>query len=255
MIRHFNYTERKRIPRDQVSVSLKPGPEAPTFDATINLAGLDLPADAKVYVEAHYKSSLQRFEFGTVASVTAPPDRTLDEVDRGNAILFRVKVVDVQETIGRIVAEIDDVSSADGGGAELGRYCILPVNFIDLGEQLWRLSLDGSRPVLEVNRFPGAETFVKNDPIFTALVYPEAVRQVLRTILLGSDWEGIDGLSGWQETWVRFARALVPTDPPEADGDDDERARSEWVEDAVKAFCDKFKLKTRVIEARAQERT
>lgn len=255
MIRHFNYTKRKRIPRDHVSVSVKPGPDVPTFDANINLAGLDLPADAKVYVEAHYKSSLQRFEFGTVASVSAPADRSLDEVDRGNAILFRVKVVDVREAIGRIVAEIDDVSSADGAGGELGRYCILPVNFIELREQLWRLSLDGSRPVLEVNRFPGAEAFVKSDPIFTALVYPEAVRQVLRTILLGSDWEGMEGLSGWQEMWVRFARSLVPTDPPEADGDDDERARTEWIEDAVGAFCEKFKLKTRVLEARAQERT
>lgn len=249
MIRHFNYTKRRRIPQERVEIELKPGKDVASFDARINLADLELPGNAKVFVEAHYKSSYQRFDFGTVGSLVEPAKRTLDEVDRGNAVLFRVKVVDADELLGRIVAEVDDITAEDGGGGP-GRYCILPVNFVDLGEEMWRLSLGGDRPVLEVNKIPGAEAFVRSDAVFAALVYPEAVRQVLRHIVLGGDWDGTDGLSGWREMWISFARTLTLDEPP---GRVDEEEREEWIGGVVRAFCDRLKLKSRMLEARQQE--
>ncbi|ACG75143.1 hypothetical protein AnaeK_3936 [Anaeromyxobacter sp. K] len=249
MIRHFNYTKRRRIPQDRVEIELKPGKDAPSFDARINLSELELPSTAKVFVEAHYKSSYQRFDFGTVGGLVEPVRRALDEVDRGNTVLFRVKVVDTDDLLGRIVAEIDDITAEDGGGGP-GRYCILPVNFVDLGEEMWRLALGGDRPVLEVNKFPGAEAFVRSDAVFAALVYPEAVRQVLWNIVLDDDWEGVDGLSGWREMWISFARTLTADEPP---GKVDDEEREEWIRDVVRAFCERLKLKTRMLETRQQE--
>src|ERR1700737_3823020 len=165
MIRRFNYTKRRRLPRDRVGIEVLPGPDAPTFNARINLADLELPPNAKVFVEAYYKSSYQRFDFGAVAVPLVPEDRSLGEIDRGNTVLFRVKVVDAEEALGTIVAELEDFGGGGGGGGESG-YCILPVNFRDLGEEVWRLALDGSRPVLEVNKIPNAEAFVRSDPLF-----------------------------------------------------------------------------------------
>lgn len=251
MIRHFNYTKRRRIPSDRIDIRMKPGGDAASFDATINLADLELPPKARVFVEAHYKSSYQRFDFGTVDQVLPPAERTLDEVDRADAILFRVKVVDTEGTLGRLVAEVDDLSPDDvGNGTD--RYCILLVNFVDMGEQLWRLDVGEDRPMLCVNKLiPGGAAFVKSDPAFVGLVYPEIVRQVLNHILLEEEWAGSDGLSGWREMWIRFARQLA-ADEPSADAD--EAARAEWIEDVVCAFCERQQLRTRLVDSRTQER-
>jgi hypothetical protein len=230
---------------------MKPGADAASFDASINLADLELPPKAKVFVEAHYKSSYQRFDFGTVDAVSPPAERTLDEVDRADAILFRVKVVDTEDALGRLVAEADDLSPDDAGDGT-DRYCILLVNFVEMGEQLWRLDVGEDRPMLCVNKLiPGAAAFVKSDPVFVGLVYPEVVRQVLKHIVLQEEWAGADGLSGWREMWIRFARLLAADEPP---AQADEAEREEWIEDVVCAFCERQQLRTRLVESRTQER-
>lgn len=247
MIRRFNYTDRKRIPTDRVSVQLRPGSgDAPSFEARLDLSGLDLPPSSRVYVEAYYKSSLQRFDFGSVANVVAPGSTVLDQVDRGSVIYFRVKVVDNDGKHGRLVAEVDGVGANDSqGGAD--RFCILPVNFVDLGEQLWRMSFKPPQPVLEVNSFSGAEAFVRASPLFSGLVYPEVVRQVLGNILLDLEVDDLDGLDGWQLSWLRFGRSFHPEEIPAA-GDDGE-ARAAWIEEVVRCFCERLKMRTRFAEA------
>ena len=46
MIRQFNYTNRKRIPKEKVHVALKEqGQKPPSFDATVDLSDLKLPED------------------------------------------------------------------------------------------------------------------------------------------------------------------------------------------------------------------
>jgi hypothetical protein len=250
VIRRFNYTDRKRIPSDRVDFQIRPSDGAPSFDARLDLTGLELPTTSRVYVEAYYKSSLQRFDFGTVASVVTPGTTVLDQVDQGNLIYFRVKVVDTDGKHGRLVAEVDGLHAAGRTGAN--RFCILPVNFVDLGEQLWRLSFAPPQPVLEVNSFSGAEGFVRSDPMFMALVYPEVVRQVLRNILIDSDLDDLDGLNEWQDRWVRFAKTFHPEEIP-ASGADDDDARTRWVEEVVRCFCEKLKMRTRLVEAIAQE--
>lgn len=251
MIRRFNYTRRGRIPRERVQITLLKQRDVPAFDARLTLSDLRYPADAKIFVEAYYKSSYQRFPFGTVAAPLQPPDTSLSEVDRGNAVFFRVKVVDAAGVRGRIVAEIDDISGEDAAGPQGKHYCILPVNFIDLGEEVWRVNLDGNRPVLEVNKFQGAEAFVRSNSVFAALVYPEVVRDILKFILLDETWDGQDGASGWREHWLRFVRAFGAGDPPGGDSEEDDRTA--WVLEAVAAFSKAMQFRARLVQTLAQE--
>src|SRR5689334_2033146 len=95
MRRTFNYTNRQRIPEACAKFRLQPGPEGRRgFNATIDLAGLELPGAAKVYVEAFFGRSLARFDFGTVACLEPPAKRWLDEVEFSDRLTFRIKVVD-----------------------------------------------------------------------------------------------------------------------------------------------------------------
>jgi hypothetical protein len=55
MIRRFNYTNRVKILRSRVDISLFKDNEGKYFKAKVNLEGLNLPAEAKVYIEANYK--------------------------------------------------------------------------------------------------------------------------------------------------------------------------------------------------------
>ncbi len=77
MIRRFNYTHRQRIPKSHVVVRLVRAAEATEFEAQLQLATLNLPDDARVYVEAYFHGTVMRFDFGTVSAVRAPSNRQL----------------------------------------------------------------------------------------------------------------------------------------------------------------------------------
>lgn len=249
MIRRFNYTHRHRIPQDRVAIAVHADGDVPSFDAQLNLEGLDYPANAKVFVEAYYKSSYQRFDFGAVANIVPPASRVLDQVDRATGIQFRVKIVESDGARGRIVAEVDDINGEDSSGANTRKYCILPVDFKDLGEEVWRVELGGQRPMLQVNKFEGAESFVRSDPLFVSLVYPAAVRAILHSVVGSNIWDP-DGLTGWQEMWIRFAMNFHKVDPPAAESEPEDR--EEWVEDVVREFCNSLKTKTLLLNARRE---
>jgi len=253
MIRQFNYTKRRRIPPSRVRIDVnKRGNEAPRFDAKLDLGGLKLPEAANVFVEAYYKASYQRFDFGTVGKLSPPEKRVLDEVERGSAIFFRVKVVDRADVEGRLLAELDDITGSEGGDEGVSRYCILPVNFTELGEQVWRVDFTGSRPVLEVANFAGAEEFVRTDPLFFSLVYPEAVRQVLRHYVVDQSIDFEPNPETPDGMWALFVQSFFPEPLPADGGDEDAEAREDWVEGVVDAFCRKLQVKTKLLQARAQ---
>ena len=117
MIRRFNYTGRKKIPRDSIHITVLKGLEGREFEANIRAADLDLPADARLFIEAHHKSDYMRFDFGTVGAQRPPADRRLTAFYEGARILFRVKVVAVGDQAGKIIAEADQIKPA----SQIGR--------------------------------------------------------------------------------------------------------------------------------------
>lgn len=253
MIRQFNYTNRKRIPRDKVHVLLKDqGEKPPSFDATVNLADLKLPEPARIYVEAYYRDAFMRFDFGTVGNVKSEDDRTLSEIDNREAIYFRVKVVDPSGEHGKILAEVDGIipNSSDGHGARVG---ILEVKFEEnLGSQPWTLDLsEAAMPVLVVNKRLGSKEYVRSDDTFFSLVYPAVVREVLTRIIAidGYDYDPDD--DQWKQQWLYFVCSLPDVGLPPAGNEAD--AQYEWIDTAVRAFCAAQPACARFLDSRSKE--
>lgn len=253
MLRKFNYTGRKRIPRSAVTIRLNAHDGRPTsFDAEFDLSALQLPGAAMVYVEAYHRASYMRFPFGCVSDTTIPECRELTDIEGGGTAQFRLKVIDESAEHGQVLAEADGITPLEGDDAQAGRQPILPVVISDrLGDQLWRIVLDSGdgRPVLELNSFvDGIGQMARTDDTFLALVHPAIVRIVMNQILRGANH--IDTLDlpveDWRNQWLQFAKALPkiedPPIPPESEFNDDnaESNQLEWIDGVVSAFCSKY---------------
>ena len=78
MIKRVNSTGRRRIPRERVSIEVFDG-DPRTFDAVIDLADFEAPADAQVVLEAACAGSntIPRFNWGTVGKLVPDTNRQL----------------------------------------------------------------------------------------------------------------------------------------------------------------------------------
>src|SRR5687767_5599405 len=128
MLRKLNFTERAKIPRSDVRVTLRRGDDGIlVFDPQLSFDSVaDVPS-ARVFIEAYYRTSFMRFDCGSVEAFTPPPDRRLTEIDGTSVVRFRVKLVEAH----RIVAVADDIVVSEEKREASGRVPLLPVNFTD----------------------------------------------------------------------------------------------------------------------------
>lgn len=251
MIRKFNYTERKRIPKDRVVVELEQSNGVTSFTARIDLSGLALPGGAKIYIEPYFKAATMRFSFGTVAEISPPADRALTRIPQPELAFFRFKVVDESEYFGRLLASADRLMPLIDASDPSNQTCIFRVNVTDTGKELWRFDLDESGPILEINRsVEGIKDIARADGTFLACVYPSLVRQVLRKVLFEEQHnDPHTDYSDWRCQWLLFAVKLCATSPPKKlAGNDDEVG--EWIESAVQAFCRRQRLLEKYVKER-----
>lgn len=239
MLRKLNFTERTKIPRSSVRIELRRDDDGVLiFDPQLDFSGVKAPKNARVYIEAQYRTSYMRFDCGSIGGPLVPEERRLDEIDSDRIVRFRVKVVDHSNGARRIVAASNDITVACDAGASASRLPLLPVNFDDLGDQVWRIHFESTQPVLELNnRIENIEQLARHDPAFFALVYPAAVREVLTNFLLVDRWNENDEGSDTPELWIRWAREMI-SDPVPADEDD----RRAWIDDVVVAFCGRHRV-------------
>lgn len=234
MIRSFNFTGRRKIERKHVTVTVHHDVRPLEFDLTLDLDPYGFPADSSVMVEAYYRSSaaFMRFHFGTVANVVPPRDRRLTDID-GDIVFFRVKIVDEGQK--RLLGMAENIQAGTTDESSGGRFNLLPVNFVDLGDEIWNLKLD-PRPILEVNsQIEGVRELVHNR-IFFGCVYPEVVRKVLGHI--GSEVTDDDIEVQWKAMWVRYAQSLAG----QPEGQELESIAA-WIEDVVDQFARSHKVK------------
>lgn len=240
MIRRFNYTGRKRIPRTKISLSLNTVPGSKlAFDAFIDFAGITLPSTAKIYIEAYRKTYFRRFPCGTISSPAYPRNQILEGLDPDALVLFRVKVVDRK---GRIFAIADRIRPRRTGEDQTDRQSLLPVEFIDLGELIWRLDLEDDLPILQLNkRIENIRDLARYDIYFLTLVYPEVVQQILYRIVIEEDYTDIeaDGEEEWMSSWLKFAVQILGRRhlPPAGSSEPFKQQKLRWIEDVVNAFC------------------
>ncbi len=240
MIRRFNYTGRKRIPRLKLSLSLNVAPgKALAFDAVVDLGGLLLPASATIYVEAYRRAYFRRFPCGSISEPKFPKNRVLEGLDPDALVLFRVKVVDKK---GRILAVADRIIPRRTEEEQTDKQCLLPVDFVDLGQSIWRLDLEGDLPILQLNKgIENIREIARSDTFFLTLVYPEVVRQVLYKVVVEEDFTDADadGEDEWMSGWLKFAIQMLGRKhlPPAGQSEPIKQEKLKWIDDVVNAFC------------------
>ncbi len=236
MIRRFNFTERKRIEQERVSIEMIEPRDGGTasFNAAINFEGMELPPNAPVTIEAYRGRAAIRFSWGTVSVARPPLDRLLVNIPDNPT--FRVKVV-APDGSGALLAMADRIRPQ----REERHGALIQLDEADLGKEVWKLDCDDGNPTLLVNRnIPGIEAVVQNDGAFRGLVMPEVLRAALLHALIveDADWDDEEGECA---DLLGFVRSFydAPPSPATLDGDDDRRSKTEWVDAAVAAFTQK----------------
>lgn len=248
MKRTLNYTGRKTIYQDDARISVQSEPDgAFSFHADLDLSEYQLPGEASVYIEAYRQTTWMRFPWGTVAEPEPAQDRRLSDFNSPEEVLFRVKVV-ADAPHGQLIAEADRIRPRDPGDDDADRVPLLPVKPEDLGEEAWKVEIDGGVTRLLINSAFGDVHAVALAPEFRTLVYPAALRTVLRQALCERGTDGDLPSAGepdeWQMRWVRFCQHLpgigAGSDPFELGGAEE---REQWIDECVRAFCRRQKLR------------
>lgn len=236
MKRTLNWTGRRSIPLEKVLMRVVESGHgtSPYFTAEIgDLKSLGLDPGARVYVEAYVNTSSMRFDFGTVENIAPPNDLKLDELDAGGGILFRVRVVDEANEVGKILASADGIRPQ----AEIDREdpkALLPVAYRDLGEAIWDMDMQpGARPQLVLNnRIATLGDLIRTDPLIQGAIIPMAVHRVLETVYLDDEYGSDD--DEWVRDWKQFAAALHGGE------EIDEGADSEELKSTLKGVVARF---------------
>lgn len=210
MKRRFNFTERKKITLDKVSIKLARKDSSESFDAKIDLGEMDLPNEATVYIEAYHYTELRRYCFGTVGDIAKPEDAYLSGLANQENIRFRVLVVDESDTRGLILAMADRIKPS----GIIIKHSILPVVFKDLGRQVWKIDYSGDGPVLLLNeRIPNIHNLARTDPRFHLYIYPAVIREIFTHIFFIDRLDDLENPpEPWHENWLAFARRFIPED-------------------------------------------
>lgn len=240
--RRFNYTGRKPLSKERCEIVLTRTEEGRlVHTAQFTLDDLTLPPDGKVVVEAIHEHAFQRFEYGTVAALQPPEDRSLSQFTAGELVRFVVKVIQEDgENLGLIAAESSSLRPEVEGESPGSRVSLLPVRKSTiLGQLPWRLAFDES-PVLLVNASAGDWRAFAQRLEFACLVYPAVCREIITRLLLLEGFRDEEDTSSWQGQWLRFAVKLVKCSPPPKNADNDEQLQ--WIEDVVAAFAAKMRL-------------
>lgn len=239
MKRKFNYTDRKRIERERITINLvRQNGRAVAFDLTrLDIDDLGLPGHARIYVDIYHRTELKRFDFGTVANRAYPSSLSLTDIAYPENLKFRILIVDPSD--GRILAHATKIRPEEP--AE--RRSILPVEFKDLGNEIWRVEYEGDEggPILCMNsKIPDIENTARHDPQFFIYVYPAVVREILMHMIFVDKVDSVTEPSvDWHNDWLRFSQILGVT-PPEildpGDNNFDEEAALEWIDSVVEVF-------------------
>jgi hypothetical protein len=237
--RRINSTGRKKITQDRIDLRILAAVPGEPIRAKlgIDLEALGLPASAGVSVEAYHRSTAMRFDCGTVGAKKIPDVLLLDDLDQTGGVLFRIKVVDREVQQGKILASADRVRPLIEG-EDVGRRSIFPVQYSDLGQEVWRVDVDDDAgPFLLINsKIPALMHRIHDNPLVAGALLPAAFRIVLAHIAYNPSEDDEDG-TGWKADWKRFCNESLGVDDDPDDLDDDE-ARDAWVDNVVRCYCE-----------------
>jgi len=257
--RTFNFTGRKRIPRNKVSINLLEKEGVPkSFDIEkLELKEKNYPRSAKVAVEVRYGRWFKYCDVGTVQNIKFDSVYSLEEFPDSANPHFRVKIVNSGDEHGKILGlarRIHPTILDTEVEGENPRNSILNVYWDSgMNERIWKLDLDGSEATLNINkklqRFGDA---VSEFPGFATLVIPEVLESVFKKLLIEEE-RHIDEIkeSEWSE-WLKFALSIQTSSPPEYKGQTlksaDRNNRERWISRLVQEFTSQNGLLEKYLE-------
>ena len=237
MQRTLNYTGRSKIEKKHALFSFSEDNESiPEFNVAFNFERDQYPENAAVYVEAYYKETTQRFDYGKFGRLTPPSDRRLDQIDLSGPTFFRVMIVDESGRHGMLLASGSQFR-ADTGDDEGRKSSLLSVRKYDLGQVPWRVYLElGTAPELHLNSgIDNAIGRMTSDPEFRSLILPAALREILTYYL----WSDEDAESSEHcARWMAYASMFAEENPDPNDPVDSRQ----WIEEVVRGFSERFHL-------------
>ncbi|MBK8608471.1 MAG: hypothetical protein IPL84_00540 [Chitinophagaceae bacterium] len=238
MIRKLNYTNRKKIPKENIQITLKEDGDKVYFNASLIKDDLNFPDDARVYFEPNYGPDFLRFDFGLFSKMEQPVDTDITELKKlSDKIFFRIKIVDETNEEGLILGHAKIYNIGDDNDPK-GKESILPVNAVKMDtNEIWRINFNAQDgiPILEINNsIEGIREIAKSDAIFIGLVYPAAIRLIFKQIAFEIKEFEMDGDS-WNSKWILFSKSVLGVSDIPRNADNDEICE-EWIDNVVKAF-------------------
>jgi hypothetical protein len=233
--RRINFTGRKKIPHSAISVALLPLESSQPLRATasLDIGSLAFPETAAVVFEAYQRSQGMRFELGTVGNTNIPSEFSLDEIDPGDSVLFRLKVVETSDPQGLLLGAANRVRPESTETPD-GRRSLFPVDTLDLGPETWRVRVTEAGPRLQLHfRLPQLLTRLEQDPLVQGIILPQALRQVLERLVADPVDDETDEIP-WKLDWLRYCSETLHMEDPT---DLVDEAREGWVSDAVRKFA------------------
>jgi hypothetical protein len=230
----LNFTGRRRISKNHVTISVTGIGGIETFSANLELASYNFPDSAAVIVEAYRQLELVRFDFGTVGNPAPPASCRLSEFGTLSGLRFRIKIVSTEQPLGRLLAVGDRITPQNAEQQSLSRVPLLAVRAQDLGREVWRLDFT-DEPLLLVNPRVVPKKQLVQSVEFQSLVLPEILRSILNRILLVEQVRVPDDSDEWTSRWLKFAESMpgVGTVPDVADPECD----IDWIDSAIGSFC------------------
>ena len=242
MAHRFNYTHRERILLADVAVSVAHDTSPLKVYLVAQLGDYKSFADNdRVVLEAIRRTKAQRKDLGLVAMLGEKKEVVFDEFPDGEDVYYRLKIVDASSP--RIKGMAEKIHRADKPDQQTPMQGILPVQFADpsdgLKEQFWKVYFSASGPVLLLSPDKVRNKECVKTPEFRALVWPQAMRNILTYAFLIHG----DNIPEWAEDWGKFAEAKGAGKPPEWTGDSTNLLEiHEWIDQAVAYFSEYARL-------------
>ena len=255
MRRTFNYTGRSRVTQSMVEIKLRWSSNSlsPTFITEIDFDELEFDGDSKVYIDVMRQDTMafMRFDFGTVDDFTPPNDTLLTEFSRESKPKFYVKVIDENESIGKIIGDSIAIQAIDPEEVNQTKTGISLMHVVteDLGDQIWKLKMpeqDNEVVDLVLNERIEEVKGLFNEKWAAPLMLPNAVREILVHIVIGMKEEYNENGDQWYSLWLQFINQLYDENLPtwtDHNSDNDMQERRDWIEGAVGAFSTKMNFK------------
>lgn len=225
---NLNFTNRRKINRDQVRISGNSDALGGFFLLEkCDLDQLGLPGDSIVVVEATtQRFGYSRYELGTIASISMAARMEMN-ADCQESASLKIMVVESGGT-GKILASAEKLKAIVGGKSG----SLLPLVLRPLESLVWRLDLKDDGAELHINERLHDAREVSRSDWFSATVLPEVVYRVALWVIASSVSDEHVPSKKWRQLFKQWGHEFDATEEVRGDLEHCEN----WAEEVAHTF-------------------